>query len=144
MAYNKWETARERANKKKRYKQYGKMEKLLKDWYGDESGRTEIRSYLPEVVSIDSVLDKILNDVMGPKERKLVELKKNWELLVGNMVSKYSEPVSIKYKILTIEVKNSALLMELRNFQLPLLEKKIKSFCGDDFYSKISFKLIGR
>ena len=129
---------------RKRRKKYNTLEAILKDWYGDDFGGHEVAAYLPDLVHIKEELDIVLNGALGPQEYKLLDLKKNWENLVGGQVAKVSEPVSIKNKVLTIEVKNSIWLMELKNFHKPLVEEKVKSFCGNDFCSVISFVPIGK
>jgi len=129
---------------RKRRKKYNKIESLLKDWYGNEVGRKEISSYLPNPVHIKDTLDVILSNAVGPGEYKLIELKKNWKTLMGEDVGSNSNPVSIKYKILTIEVKNSVWLMQLKNFYKGMVEKKVKSFCGYDFCNRISFVPSGK
>ena len=129
---------------RKRRKKYKKVESLLKSWYGDEAGEQEISSYLPKPVHVKEVLDTVLSDAIGEREYKLIDLKKNWNKLMGEDVGKNSEPVSIKHKILTIEVKNSIWLMQLNNFYKSMVEEKVKSFCGNDFCKKIYFTPVGK
>ena len=129
---------------RRRRGKYNKFESLLKEWYGDEAGAQEIASYLPKSVHIKDSLEVILKDAVGPGEYKLIDLKKSWENLMGKDVGNNSKPVSIKNKILTIEVNNSIWLMQLKNFYKSMVEKKIKSFCGTDFCNKICFVPAGK
>ena len=129
---------------RKRRKKYKKIESLLKEWYGDEAGERELASYLPKPVHIKDTLDAVLSNAVGPREYKLIDLKKNWNMLMGEDVGNNSEPVSIKNKILTIEVKNSIWLMQLKNFYKSMVEKKVKSFCGNDFCNRIYFVPTGK
>jgi hypothetical protein len=129
---------------RKRRKKYKKIESLLKSWYGDKAGKQEISSYLPKPIHIKDTLDAVLSNAVGPREYKLIDLKKNWDILMGKDVGKNSEPVSIKNKILSIEVKNSIWLMQLNNFYKEMVEKKVKSFCGNDFCNRISFVPAGK
>jgi hypothetical protein len=129
---------------RKRRKKYNKFESLLKDWYGDKAGGQEIASYLPKPVHIKDTVEVILNNAVGPGEYKLIDLKKNWNKLMGEDVGKNSKPVSIKNKILIIEVKNSIWLMQLKNFYKSMVEKKVKSFCGIDFCNAIYFVPSGK
>ena len=129
---------------RKRRKKYKKFESLLKSWYGDEAGGQEIASYLPKPVHIKDTLDTVLGNAIGPREYKLIDLKKNWSSLMGKDVGNNSEPVSIKNKILSIEVKNSIWLMQLNNFYKSMVEEKVKSFCGNDFCNRIKFVPIGK
>ena len=129
---------------KKQRKKYKKVELLLKDWYGDDQGKQEVASYLPKPAHIKETLDKVLSNALGPQEYKLIDLKKAWKNLMGDQVGRVSEPVSIKNKILTIEVQNGVWLMELKNFHKSLVGKKVKSFCGNDFCNIISFVPTGK
>jgi hypothetical protein len=129
---------------RKRRSKYKKIESLLKDWYGDDVGGQELASYLPKPVHIKDTLDAVLSNAVGPGEYKLIDLKKSWTKLMGEDVGKISEPVSIKNKILIIEVKNSIWLMQLKNFYKTLIDSKVKSFCGNDFFSKIYFIPAGK
>ena len=129
---------------KARRKKLKKMESLLKEWYGEDLGRQEITSYLPKPQHVKNALDNILKDAVGPNEYKLMDLQKNWGKLVGEDVSKNSKPVSIKNKVLNIEVSNAIWLMQLKNFYSKMIEKKIKSFCGNNFCNKIFFVPSGK
>lgn len=119
------------------------MEYILKEWYGYEKGASELPQYLPKEEKIQDVVDKIINKNMGPKEKKFMELKKEWGKLMGTQIERISSPVSLKNNILTIEVENSAWLMELKNFHGRLIEKKIKNFSGKNFCYKIIYVLKG-
>ena len=127
-------------NKRKKFNKY---ESILKAWYGEENGAGELTNYLPEEEELKDVLDKIISKNLGPKEYKLIELKKNWSKLMGSQIAKISQPISIKNNYLAIEVENSAWLMELRTFHGRLLEKKIREFCGNNFFYKINYILKG-
>ena len=129
---------------RKRRKKFKKMGALLNDWYGEEAGKQELASYLPKPVHIKDTLDAVLGDAVGPGEYKLIDLKKNWKTLMGEDVGKNSEPVSIKNKILIIEVKNSIWLMQLKNFYKSMVEKKVISLCGKDFCNRICFVPTGK
>ena len=128
----------------RRRKKFKKMEFILKDWYGYEKGTVELSHYLPETEKIQDVIDDILAKNIGPKEQIFMDLKKNWANLMGKQIEKISTPVSFKNNFLTIEVENSAWLMELKNFHGKLIEKKIKEFCGEDFFYRIIYALKGK
>jgi hypothetical protein len=129
---------------KRRRKKFQKMESILRDWYGQETGAVELSHYLPKEDKIQDVLDDIISKNLGPKEQMLMNLKKNWGNLMGKQIEKVSTPVSIKNNYLTIEVENSAWLMELKNFHRRLIEKKIKEFCGENFFYRVYYILKGR
>ncbi len=129
---------------RKRRKKYNKIESLLKDWYGEDEGGQELSSYLPKPVHIKDTLNAVMGDAMGPGEYKLLELKKSWQKLMGKDVAANSSPVSVKNKILIIEVKNSIWLMQLKNFYKSMVEKKVISLCGKDFCNRICFVPTGK
>lgn len=129
---------------RKRRKGSDKIGVILKEWYGEENGERELISYLPKPIPIKDVVQNLINNVFNPSDYKLTELKKDWESIVGAHVAKISRPTSIKNKILTIEVESSSWLMELKNFHFKLMENKIKTFCGENFCSKIVLMLKGR
>jgi len=129
---------------RKQRKKYKTVESLLKSWYGDDAGERELTSYLPKPVHIRDTLDVVLNGAVGPREYKLIDLKKNWSILLGRDIGENSEPVSIKNKTLTVEVKNSIWLMQLKNFYKTMIVKKVKTFCGNDFCDRIYFAPTGK
>jgi hypothetical protein len=129
---------------KRKRKKFQKMESILKEWYGEEKGATELSHYLPKEEKIQDILDSIISKNLGPKEQKLMDLKKSWSDIMGKQIEKISTPVSIKNNFLTIEVENSAWLMELKNFHGKLIEKKIKEFCGEHFFYRIIYTLKGK
>ena len=131
-----------RTSRRKR-KKFQKMESILQAWYGQEKGAAELSHYLPKAEKIQDILDDIISKNLGPKEQIMMELKKNWGSIMGKQIEKISKPVTIKNNFLTIEVENSAWLMELKNFHGKLIEKKIREFCGEKFFYRIVYILKG-
>ncbi len=86
----------------------------------------------------------ILNTVIGKIERKGPGKKDKilnaWHKVVGQRASSHSRPVSIKRKILTIEVDSSTWLYELNLKKKSILDN-IKTELGQDKISNLSLRI---
>jgi len=94
-------------------KDFYKMYSLLKDWYGKERAKVEINAYTPKAVAAGDVAHKLLKKTLCPDLLKSIKLRENWADIVGAQIAEIASPVSLKEKVLYVEVKHSVWLREL-------------------------------
>lgn len=116
---------------------------LLKEWYGEDAASFEIISHLPREMSIESAMGNIITGYMSPEDATLMELKKNWDSLMGSQIAKIAKPRNIKNGVIYIEVSHSIWLMELQNYSKQMMLEKIKKYYGKNFCKDIRFVLSG-
>ena len=120
------------------------MESILREWYGADAGVTEGVAYLPKPVHIGDGIEKVMEKAFGKDHMVLEKLNKCWLEIVGSQINKVSRPTSLYKGTLVVEVDNSAWLMELKNYSLASIEKKIADVFGQKPYKKIIFAASGR
>ena len=130
--------------RRRRRSQFGKMESILKEWYGEEKGAIENISHLPNAVPIQSGIEKVLEKSFGKGHAILAKLNQNWPSIVGPQISKVSRPMSLNGGLLIIEVDGSAWLMELKNYSSKMIENKIVELFGNKPYKKLIFSASNR
>ncbi len=124
-------------------KKINRMKSLLRDWYGEKSGKSQISAYMPKCIHVRDAVKRILSDVSYDDGILLEKLQNAWNKLVGTEVSNNSKPVSLKNGILTIEAKNSVWLSELKNFYAHKIEEQVRTVCGASV-KKIYFAPAGK
>jgi hypothetical protein len=87
---------------------------LLSAWYGDERAAVEISAHTASPQSISTLLDAELARIRRPENGMVIKLRSEWNSVVGNMFSRFTEPETLRDGILTLKVKHSALLVELK------------------------------
>lgn len=117
---------------------------VLGDWYGQDRAAREITSKLPEPISLSQSLDKLVNGLVKPADRKLMDVKGNWEALVGPQIAEIAHPVKIFGGVIYVEVVHNAWLRELKGGTKDLIIKNINKYCGDSFCKDIRFTPAGR
>ncbi len=118
-------------------------EAILDEWLGNNLSSERIVKNLPEPVHIKDALDNLLNRKNYPENTKLRELSDKWIKIMGNELARISRPTSIKNRILSIEVDNSVILMQLKTFHKKEILEKISSAFDPDFCVDIKFFLHG-
>ena len=99
---------------------------LLSDWYGDERAENEITCYTCKPESLQDILSKVSSKIISADSGIFTEISAKWQDLAGNVIGKYSRPVSFQDKELVLGVRHSALLTELMP-ALELLKKRINA-----------------
>jgi hypothetical protein len=87
---------------------------MLSLWYGDERAANEIAAHTYEPKPLADLLDAELSNIRRPENGMLITLRAQWPTIAGNMFSRFCEPESLNDGVLTLKVKHSALLMELK------------------------------
>ncbi len=121
----------------------GKLRWILNDWYGRERGETELNAYLAPPEEIDKVLDKVIDGIISPEDLQLVDLKENWAQIAGPQIARIATPLNIRDQVLTVEVRHSAWLRELKGSVKNIILGKIRKLCGEDFCIDIRFVPLG-
>lgn len=127
--------------KRKRINEIGS---ILSEWYGEETGKEELKAYFPKIVSVNEVLKKIVSNESYREIELLTRFQQAWTTLVGKEVSANSKPLSLKDGVLTIQAKNSAWLSELKNFYGKVLENKLNASMKNGKLKKIVYVSAGK
>ncbi|MEI6054619.1 MAG: DUF721 domain-containing protein [Lentisphaerota bacterium] len=127
--------------KRKRIDEIGS---ILKDWYGENIGKEELKAYFPKVVAVKDVLKKIVSNENYEEIELLVKLQKSWLDIVGSEVSANSKPLSLKDGVLTIQAKNSAWLSELKNFYSKTVETRLNGLLKKGKFKKVYYVSAGK
>ncbi len=125
-------------------KDFNKIDSLLSSWYGTDRAANEMVPRLPKAVDISSVLDQIISGMVSPGQKKLMDVKSNWVLLVGDQISKIAHPVKIYEGVVYVEVVHNAWLRELNGITKKMIIKNINKYCGAGFCRDIRFTPAGR
>lgn len=89
---------------------------------------------------IKHILDKVIGKIGKQCPGKKDEILNAWQRAVGNKASSHSRPVSIKRRILTIEIDSSTWMYEL-NLRKKGILKDIRKELGEDKVSDIRFRM---
>lgn len=127
--------------KRKRIDEIGSM---LKEWYGEETGKSELSAYFPKVVSVKDVLKKIVSDEDYEEIELLGKIQRSWVDVVGPEISANSKPLSLKDGVLTIQAKNSAWLSELKTFYGKTVETRLNGLLKKGKFKKIFYVSAGK
>lgn len=125
-------------------KELDKFNRILDEWYGSDRAAREMIPKLPDAVKISDCLDKVLNKQFKPCDRKLMDVKSNWEALVGSQIAQIAHPVKMFGGVIYVEVVHNAWLRELQGNSKKLILNNINKFCGASFCKEIRFTPAGR
>jgi hypothetical protein len=112
---------------------------ILEMWYGRERAEVEISAHTSQVRPVDVLLDEVLGRIRRKENGIIINLKGQWEKIVGNMFARFTEPEMLKEGVLTLKVKHSALLVELRP-SCDLIRQRINSICGEEVCREIRLR----
>jgi predicted nucleic acid-binding Zn ribbon protein len=122
-----------------KWREYEPLASILEEWYGKETGSTEMISHLPDAIPIQQALNNIVGTSINPENSDLLRLKDDWEKLVGKDIANIAKPKNIKNGIIYIEVANSAWMMELKNYSKKMIMKNISDLYGEKLYKDMVF-----
>ncbi|OGV53470.1 MAG: hypothetical protein A2X45_24355 [Lentisphaerae bacterium GWF2_50_93] len=100
---------------------------VLEEWYGSQTGSSELISHLPDPVSIQEVVGELMKKSDISDNILIMKIKSEWEDIVGRDITDVSSPKLIKNGVLYVEVINSVWMMELRNYSRKIIVEKIQS-----------------
>ena len=118
----------------KRRTRYG----LLASWYGDERAQVEIAAHTAHPEAIGKLIDTVL---LEPESRNkssaVAALKSKWSSIVGAFAA-FTAPKQLRDGVLTIEVRHSALIVELspsKDIFLKSINKVSGEICRDIIFT---------
>lgn len=113
---------------------------MLKMWYGDERAVVEISAHTAQPKKIDLLLDDVLGRIRRPENGIIIRMKGQWSSIIGSMFSRFCEPESLRDGVLTLKVKHSALLVELKPSS-DLICKKINTVFGENVCREVRLRV---
>lgn len=115
---------------------------LLKDWYGEEFSAAEIAAHISQPHTMQTSIRAVMAQLEKPEERALRQLRAAWPKTAGEVISRFAVPAEWHDGILTIEVRHSALLRELKP-SLELLREAIGKQIPDCACTEIRVSISG-
>lgn len=112
---------------------------MLEMWYGRERAEVEISAHTCQVREMGGLLDEVLGRIRRKENGIIITMKGQWEKIVGTMFARFTEPEALKDGVLTLKVKHSALLVELRP-SCDLICQRINSVCGENVCREIRLR----
>ena len=100
----------------------------MRDWYGADVGRGEIRAHRRAAEPIGKAVDKVLGRLGMTPHVLMGELQEHWVEVVGADIARQAVPVAIRGNCLDIEVSNSAWMFELRTMHEPTIRARVREF----------------
>ena len=113
---------------------------MLKMWYGQEFADSEISAHTCQAKDFNEVLDSVLSRMNRPENGILITLHAQWEKVVGSMFSRFTEPESLRSGILTLKVRHSALLVELKP-SCDLIRRRVNEVAGKEVCQEIRLQV---
>lgn len=117
---------------------------LLLEWYGKKRADSEMVAYLPDSKPISEWIDKVTQGLGTSEQLNVLDLKENWEKLVGKDIANVSKPVSMGNGKLVVEVTRTMWLNQLQKKYKNEMIDKINCHCNADVCSDILFVPSGR
>jgi len=111
---------------------------LLSEWYGKNYAATEMaaHSHTPQPHALTDILPEVVSEMNAPEARKLLQLDRVWNKVIGESFARFVKPGHFKGDELFVEVRHSALVAELQ----PITEElrtRINAELGENFCSAI-------
>ena len=105
---------------------------LLSDWYGQERADSEIAAHTGTPRPLGDILQEISGEVLNGDAADFAKIDAVWEEIAGKTVARFARPLGCRDKVLTLGVRHSAMVTELRP-SLDLLKEKINLELGENF-----------
>ncbi len=101
-----------------------RMFRLLESWYQDSRyADTACSAFAPEAVPATVLIDKLLENAVGPEQALNVKLEKLWPQVVGVQLAKVCTFLKLENSVVWVEVSHPAWSRELSRMEKVLLEK---------------------
>ena len=97
---------------------------LLSDWYGQDYAAAEIAAHLSQPRTLQNGIRAVMAQLETPEMRALRSLRECWTEVAGAWMSRMTFPGEWRDGVLTVEVRHSALLRELKP-SLELLREEV-------------------
>lgn len=109
---------------------------MLSQWYGKERASNEIAAHTCQPRRIDQLLNEVLQTVQRPENGALIRLRSEWSKIIGKNFSRFCEPHSLRDGVLTLTVRHSALLVELKP-SCDLICRQINQVLGEELCREV-------
>ena len=113
---------------------------MLANWYGSERADVEISAHTCQPKIIGTLLDEEFTRIRRPENGVLLKLRGEWGKVVGSMFAKFTEAESLKDGILTLKVRHSALLVELKP-SCDLIAKRVNEVAGENTCKEVRLRV---
>ena len=122
-----------------------KMDPILREWYGERGGDSELMKYLPSSQPVGDVLQRVMQKKLPHGIADFRTISDHWAEIAGGVAAKHSVPVSFSNKTLFIEVEHPAYLASVRvkAMQTAILAR-IAELIGADKCTALTFTPAGR
>lgn len=87
---------------------------LLNDWYGSDFAAAEIAAHISHPHSLQDGVRAVMAELETPEARALRTLRMRWPEVAGAWISRVTFPAEWSNGVLTLAVRHSALLRELK------------------------------
>ncbi len=124
---------RGRSRRRRRYQ-------MLEMWYGRERAENEIAAHTCQAQKFEAVLDNILAKMKRPETGTVIQLHNQWDKVVGSMFARFTEPESLRDGVLTLKVRHSALLVELKP-SCDLIRRRVNEISGKEVCREIRLQV---
>lgn len=93
----------------------------------------------PQLIS--DILPQVLSKMGLAQKVKEAQIVRDWSSVVGEVVSKHCQPVSLDKGYLTVNVDSSPWLNELHRFSKGLILQKLQASLGEKAIRDIKFRI---
>jgi hypothetical protein len=104
--------------------------RLLIDWYGKEDGSSAITARLPEPKRAGDLVEKVLATLAPPEMALLETIRRRWDDIAGDTLSRFVFPARFFRGVLELEVAHPAYLSALGKAERAMLLDKINALEG--------------
>jgi len=115
---------------------------LLREWYGDDFAAVEVAEHVSRPVTLQRSIARLMAEVAAPEIMALQKLRMRWPEIAGGDLSRFAHPGAWKDGILTLEVRHSALLRELKP-SLELIREAVNRNFPDAVCSEVVLTIAG-
>ena len=115
---------------------------LLREWYGDDFAAVEVAEHVSHPVTLQRSIEELMAGIETPEVMALQRLRMRWPEIAGGAFSRFALPCAWKDGTLTLEVRHSALLRELKP-ALEIIREAVKRHFPDVACTEIVLTISG-
>lgn len=115
---------------------------ILRDWYGEEFACNEVAAHMPQPVQLADAVCEELEKLNAPEMLHFVTISGSWQEICGAALARMVTPVRLKDGILELEVRHTALMLELKP-TMKMLQKRLDQWFGEQVCTEIKLVISG-
>ena len=115
---------------------------MLKEWYGEDFACNEIAAHMPQPIQLGDAVCGELEKLNSPEMLHFITLSGNWEKICGAALAKMTTPLRLQDGILELEVRHTALILELKP-TMKMLQKRLDQWFGTAICTDIKLVISG-